>query len=86
MKPYNGHKSYNYWNVALWLFNDEHFYGIVRQAFRDMKSRPRRNLTEATHWVWRRLQVDLRTTEPHTPDGVPFLKTYIREALKGYED
>jgi len=86
MQPYNGHKSYNYWNVSLWLFNDERLYGIVKEAFRPMKTRKRRTLEEAVHFVRRRLEVDLKTRDPHTPDGVPFLKSYIREALRGYED
>ena len=29
MKKYNGHPSYNHWNVALWFAND---YGLYRLA------------------------------------------------------
>ena len=28
MKEYNGHRSYNAWNVALWLHNDEDLYNL----------------------------------------------------------
>tara|TARA_R110000787_G_scaffold579_4_gene2076 strand:+ start:777 stop:1001 length:225 start_codon:yes stop_codon:yes gene_type:complete len=28
MKEYNGHRSYNAWNVALWLYNDEDLYNL----------------------------------------------------------
>lgn len=29
---YNGHKSRAAWNVALWLFNDEHMYREVTRV------------------------------------------------------
>ena len=28
-KPYNGHESYNAWNVALWVGNDEYLYKLA---------------------------------------------------------
>jgi hypothetical protein len=31
---YNGHKNYNHWNVALWLFNDESLYRRMRYLLR----------------------------------------------------
>lgn len=30
-KPYNGHESWNAWNVSLWISNEE---GIYREAVR----------------------------------------------------
>lgn len=37
MKPFNGHPSWNAWNTALWVSNDEHLYntvnGIVKTLF-----------------------------------------------------
>ena len=29
---YNGWKNYETWNVALWMQNDEGFYGVAQQA------------------------------------------------------
>lgn len=29
---YNGWKNYEPWNVALWMQNDEGFYGVAQQA------------------------------------------------------
>ena len=29
---YNGWRNYETWNVALWLFNDEHLYHAAREA------------------------------------------------------
>jgi len=34
MSEYNGHPSYEHWNVALWLYNDEDMYDLVQQAIR----------------------------------------------------
>lgn len=31
-KPYNGHPSWRYWNVALWFGNDEGLYNMAREA------------------------------------------------------
>lgn len=30
---YNGHPSYNHWNVALWFSNDEGLYNLVVEGF-----------------------------------------------------
>ena len=29
MAKYNGHRSWNAWNIALWLWNDERLYRIM---------------------------------------------------------
>ena len=31
-QPYNGHPSYEHWNVALWFGNDEGLYNMARRA------------------------------------------------------
>lgn len=31
MKEYNGHRSWNAWNVALWLYNDGCLYDLVQE-------------------------------------------------------
>ena len=33
-KAYNGHKNWNYWNVSLWINNDEGLYNLAIQAKR----------------------------------------------------
>lgn len=30
---YNGYPNYDYWNVALWLANEESWYRLVQAAF-----------------------------------------------------
>lgn len=71
MARYNGHKNYNAWNVALWLFNDESLYFTMKEVVKrhgnkDMAAR------------------ELLTILPEkTPDGVKYSFTNIRLALTG---
>jgi hypothetical protein len=71
-KPYQGHKSYNAWNVCLWLFNDEALYGLVRDRVQGSD-----NLDEAAEHLYEDLE------GRSTPDGVPYTKSNIRLALRG---
>ena len=73
-KPYNGHRSWNAWNVALWIGNDE---GLYRLAL-DCK-RGARNATVAAH---RFLAV---MGGQKTPDGGVYNLKCVREALVGLE-
>jgi len=34
MTTYNGHKNRNYWNVALWIGNDEGLYRMALDCLR----------------------------------------------------
>jgi hypothetical protein len=72
-KPYNGHPSYNAWNVSLWLNNDEVLYNLMRDAVRVTSTRE-----EAAHQMmyW----FNLRGVKG-TPDGVPYTVTNIRRAM-----
>ena len=69
---YNGHKNWNHWNVSLWLFNDEHYYQILKDKVRRCS-----NLNDAAVWI--RESIESETT----PDGAPWSKTAIRAALVG---
>ena len=72
MKPYNGYRSWNAWNVALWIGNDEGLYNLALGCIRTTKSR---NLAA-------RKMTQMLAGEK-TPDGAIYNYTCIREALKG---
>lgn len=70
-KGYQGHKSYNAWNVCLWVNNTEHLYRWARGLCRGYgKERAADIMAE-----------DLKGEK--TPDGVPYSRTTIRAALAG---
>lgn len=38
-KTYNGHKNWNYWNVVLWIANDEGLYCFAKDCLRSHRNR-----------------------------------------------
>ena len=71
-KPYNGHKSWNAWNVALWLNNDEGLYRMMQDAIARHKTRAK---------AARVLLAELEGQR--TPDGGRYNFTTIRAAMEG---
>ena len=74
-KRYNGHRSWNAWNVALWIGNDEALYHEARRCLR------RGNATIATRLYF-------QTVVPEgekTPDGAVYNFKCVREALANLE-
>lgn len=71
---YNGHASYNAWNVSLWVNNDEGLYNMAREYARNMRR------DDAALAMLEAL-ADMGITQ--TPDGVPFTKTNIKRAMCG---
>ncbi len=70
MAKYQGHRSWNAWNVSLWINNDD---GIYRRAVDLAK---RLSLNNAAHEL-------LAELPERTPDGAKYNFTCIREALRG---
>jgi len=72
---YEGHRSRNAWNVSLWIGNDEGLYETAKECIRTMKNRDdaAAAMLEILH--------DMGITR--TPDGSPYTKTSIREAMRG---
>lgn len=70
---YQGHKNYNAWNVALYLFNEEPLYREMVRTVGEAET-----LDDAA----RRL---MRVLPPETPDGVKYTKTNVRLALQHWE-
>ncbi len=71
MATYNGHKSRNYWNVSLWLNNDEGFYRYAKRLCSYMTK------DAAADRLARELDGQ------RTPDGARYSRSAIRAALVG---
>lgn len=75
MPTYNGHPSYNAWNIARWISNDEPLYRFALDCIKRMP-----NLKAVTERFIGHYGL-LRT-----PDGVPYTATNVRLALAGLKD
>ena len=76
MATYNGYPNRAQWNVSLWINNDEGLYNMARDAVRTnrgAKMKAAEEMLETLH--------DCGIT--HTPDGVEYTKTAIRQAMVG---
>ncbi len=74
-KPFNGHRSWNAWNVSLWINNDEKLYGLAQWA---INRNP--NKEAAAYGILETLQ---ELGETRTPDGATYNLTNIRLAIRG---
>lgn len=72
MAKYNGHRSWNAWNIALWIGSDEGLYNMAKDCIREMKTREQ---------AARRMLSYLDGQK--TPDGAIYNKTCILEAMRG---
>tara|TARA_R100001377_G_scaffold35372_1_gene19532 strand:+ start:225 stop:449 length:225 start_codon:yes stop_codon:yes gene_type:complete len=71
MKKYNGHRSWNAWNVSLWLSNDEssYFYVMNSITYYGLK---KAIIMLSREWAGKK-----------TPDGAIYNKISIKLALEG---
>ena len=77
MKTYNGHKNYNYWNVALWIANDEGLYNLAREEIRVAGNKDQAALSI--------LQCLKDLDIEKTPDGAPYTLSSVRAAIVGFD-
>lgn len=75
MAKYNGHKSWAYWNVALWIANDEGLYNTARSAIR--RSRTKDKAAQSIVDTLRECGIT------KTPDGANYSKSAVRAAIAG---
>ena len=72
---YNGHTSYNAWNISLWINNDESLYNMARDYISMAANK------EIAAQAMTNVLSEMGTA--YTPDGVPYTKTNIRKAMVG---
>lgn len=75
-KEYQGHRSWNAWNVSLYIANEEYLYRAGVDALRRTKT-----LDRATS----RFLSDTGLLGDRTPDGAVYNRLCVKEALRGLE-
>lgn len=76
---YNGHPSRNYWNVSLWVGNDEGLYNLARECIRE--TRTRREAAESMLNILKEGRSE--NSIPTTPDGSPYTVASLMHAMRG---
>ena len=78
MATFNGHRSWNAWNVSLWINNDEALYRLAKGLIDYYEKCGGRD--EAAKAMLESL-ASCGTTK--TPDGAPYSVSSIRAAMVG---
>tara|TARA_R100001594_G_C3995848_1_gene253480 strand:+ start:620 stop:853 length:234 start_codon:yes stop_codon:yes gene_type:complete len=71
MKAYNGHRSWNAWNVSLWINNDELTYKFARHLINNSSG-------QSINHAIKVMQILLPSK---TPDGADYNKLSIKLVL-----
>lgn len=79
MAPYNGHPSWNHWNVSLWINNDEGLYNLARDCIKQTRRSPKPRRAAASLML--RMLDELGTAQ--TPDGARYTVERIQHAMRG---
>lgn len=74
-KEYQGHESYNAWNVCLWIGNDEPLYRLAKEFKKRCGSARKAAAAMMEHFKEANIE--------KTPDGVRYTKHTIELALRG---
>ena len=75
MKTYNGHRSWNAWNVSLWIDNDEYLYNLALDCVEKSKC-----LNGATRKFLK------HAPSKYTPDGARYNFLVVKLTLKNFWD
>lgn len=78
-KEYNGHRSWNAWNVALWINNEESLYNLAQEVCTETVKQGRSIDTASTKFIkW------LGAT--NTPDGATYNRLCVKLAIRDIYD
>lgn len=77
MNDYNGHKSKGFWNVSLWIMNDQYLYNLVRATVKTMRKKGKHHNDIAKEVVASLKSLGIT----HTPDGFPYTMSAVREVV-----
>lgn len=83
IKPYQGHRSWNAWNVSLWLNNTESLYKLAMyyltkyKAIGDTKGYTKRRVCNIVARILR------KELDNKTPDGAVYTQLSVMLAIMG---
>lgn len=85
MKAYNGHRSWNAWNVSMWLYNDAWLYSLVQEGIANAVNKYKasfnvRGIGNAN--IYHAVRHIMRGLPERTPDGAKFNPTAVKLAIE----
>lgn len=81
MKKYNGHRSWNAWNVSLWINNNYGLYQSCVDILRSLQKKyPALSIEQIEEKAASILAKDFAGVR--TPDGAKYNRLAIREAIR----
>ena len=81
MKTYNGHRSWNAWNVSLWINNTEDIYNFAVSCVESAKkARPSANKERILRVAVNRFMAGFRGKK--TPDGAKYNPLAVKLAIE----
>ena len=86
MKTYNGHRSWNAWNVSLWMGNDESIYTLAINCIARAKQHYEgKSWSSAGHIIRKATRLFMQCYGGQkTPDGAIYNALSIKLALQGF--
>lgn len=81
MKQFNGHRSWNAWNVSLWISNDFYIYMFAMECLTKPVVRNGKTIKPTLTIAVKRFLSEFSGQK--TPDGAEYNRLSVRLALEG---